>query len=87
MNLRPPGTKERKIPYGGMFEMVSCPNYMFESLAWAAYFALTQSWCVVIFWIMGTGQMMQWANDKHRRYKKDFPNYPKNRTRMFPFVY
>ena len=87
MNLRAPGSRERKIPYGGFFGLVSCPNYMFESLAWASYAVLTQSYTVVLFWLMGTAQMMQWASDKQKKYHAEFPNYPKSRTRMFPFVY
>ncbi|KAJ1814514.1 3-oxo-5a-steroid 4- dehydrogenase, partial [Coemansia sp. RSA 2599] len=33
-NLRPPGTRVRRIPYGYGFDIVSCPNYLFESIAW-----------------------------------------------------
>lgn len=29
-NLRPPGTRIRKVPRGFAFELVSCPNYLFE---------------------------------------------------------
>lgn len=37
-DLRPPGSKERKIPYPnsnpltGMFNLVSCPNYTYEGM-------------------------------------------------------
>ena len=34
--LRPVGSTERRIPYGYGFNLVSCPNYFFEILAWAA---------------------------------------------------
>jgi len=31
-------------------------------------------------------QMLQWALQKHNRYKKDFPKYPRGRKAMVPFV-
>jgi len=31
-------------------------------------------------------QMLQWAIQKHRRYKKDFEKYPRGRKAMIPFV-
>jgi len=91
-NLRPEGTKERKIPRGFLFEYVSCPNYFFETLAWVGFSMLTQSVASVLFLILGTAQMWAWALDKHRRYRKDFdgkegrPLYPRNRKVMFPFI-
>lgn len=38
------------------------------------------------FWAVGGIQMYFWAIKKHRRYKKDFRNYPKGRTALIPFV-
>jgi very-long-chain enoyl-CoA reductase len=43
-NLRPPGTRVRAIPYGYGFDLVSCPNYFFEFIAWTAICFLTTSW-------------------------------------------
>jgi len=37
MNLRPPGTNQRKIPYGWGFDYVSCANYLWETCAWLAF--------------------------------------------------
>jgi len=31
--------------------------------------------------------MAQWALDKHKSYKKDFPNYPKGRKALVPFIF
>lgn len=47
-NLRPPGTKERKIPYPDsnpltlLFNAVSCPNYTYEFGTWLAFTIMTQ---------------------------------------------
>ena len=39
-NLRPDGSTKRQIPRGYGFGLVTCPNYMFEALAWHAHCAL-----------------------------------------------
>ncbi|VDK60767.1 unnamed protein product [Cylicostephanus goldi] len=31
--------------------------------------------------------MAIWAKNKHRAYKKEFPDYPKERMAMVPFVF
>ena len=47
-DLRPPGTKERRIPFPTgnpmtqMFRFVSCPNYTYETLAWVSFAVMTQ---------------------------------------------
>ena len=91
-DLRPPGSKERKIPYPNsnpltqLYNFVSCPNYSYEFYSWAAFSVMTQSLPAALFTLAGFLQMKQWANGKHRNYKKEFPNYPKNRTPMIPFL-
>lgn len=39
-----------------------------------------------LFALVGGGQMLQWALGKHRNYKKEFKDYPKNRKAMIPFI-
>ncbi|ORX59836.1 hypothetical protein DM01DRAFT_1318034 [Hesseltinella vesiculosa] len=85
-NLRPAGSRERKIPYGYGFDLVSVPNYFFEFIAWTSFCFLTTSWSAFLFNVVATGQMYVWAIKKHKNYKKEFPNYPKNRRAMFPFI-
>ncbi|KAF9976772.1 3-oxo-5a-steroid 4- dehydrogenase [Actinomortierella ambigua] len=85
-NLRPPGTRIRKIPRGYGFNLVSCPNYFFETIAWIAVAILTQSWATYLFLIVATGQMYIWAVQKHKNYRKEFSDYPRNRKAMFPFI-
>ncbi|THG99886.1 hypothetical protein EW145_g7175 [Phellinidium pouzarii] len=42
-NLRPEGSRKRAIPFGYGFDLVSCPNYLFESIAWFAIGNMTGS--------------------------------------------
>lgn len=84
--LRSKNPKARAIPRGFGFDWVSCPNYTFECLAWFAFSMMTglkSSWA---FTILSTVQMYLWARKKHSAYRREFSNYPKNRTAMFPFL-
>ncbi|KAL5254970.1 hypothetical protein ACHWQZ_G014429 [Mnemiopsis leidyi] len=91
-NMRPPGTKTRVIPmpngnpFCGLFNLVSCPNYTYEVISWVGFTVLTQTFFSGLFALVGGGQMLQWALGKHRNYKKEFKDYPKNRKAMIPFI-
>ncbi|KAG0261451.1 3-oxo-5a-steroid 4- dehydrogenase [Mortierella polycephala] len=85
-NLRPPGTRVRKIPRGYGFEWVSCPNYFFETLVWLSVSVLTMSWAAHLFFVVAVGQMYIWAVKKHKGYRKEFTDYPRGRKAMFPFI-
>ncbi|GJJ08708.1 hypothetical protein Clacol_002927 [Clathrus columnatus] len=86
-NLRPAGTKVRAIPKGLGFNLVSCPNYLWEIVGWAVISAITNSIYAHVFTILSAAQMLTWALKKHRNYKHEFgKEYPKNRKAMFPFL-
>jgi len=91
-NLRPPGTKERRIPFPTwnpftkLFDFVSCPNYTYEVLAWIAFTTMTNTLPTAIFTLAGFYQMSVWALGKHRNYKKEFKDYPRRRKAIVPFV-
>jgi len=85
-NLRPEGSKARAIPRGFAFELVSCPNYTFEIGAWISFSVMTWSVSALLFTLVGTGQMYLWAVGKHRKYRKEFPDYPRGRKSIFPFL-
>ncbi|KAI7885047.1 hypothetical protein K492DRAFT_234389 [Lichtheimia hyalospora FSU 10163] len=85
-NLRPAGTRQRNIPYGYGFDLVSCPNYTFETIGWTVVSLLSTSWSAWLFNFVATGQMYIWAVAKHKRYRKEFKDYPRNRKAMFPFI-
>ncbi|ODQ66625.1 hypothetical protein NADFUDRAFT_46039 [Nadsonia fulvescens var. elongata DSM 6958] len=85
-SLRSDGSKDRKIPYGYGFSLVSCPNYFFEILGWVVFAVLTQNWSAVLFATVSFFQMFVWAVKKHKQYRRQFGDkYPKNRKIMIPF--
>jgi len=90
-NLRPAGSKERKIPFPDsnpltqLFSAVSCPNYTYEVGAWLCFTAMTQCLPVGLFALAGAYQMTMWALGKHRNYRKEFSDYPRRKA-IFPFL-
>lgn len=91
-NLRPAGSKERRIPRATkdpltlLFNLVSCPNYTYEVGGWIAFTIMTQCLPAGLFTFAGFYQMAVWALGKHRAYKKDFKDYPRGRKAIIPFV-
>lgn len=39
-----------------------------------------------LFALAGVYQMTVWAIAKHRNYKKEFPDYPRGRKAIIPFI-
>ncbi|KAG2471074.1 TECR reductase, partial [Polypterus senegalus] len=91
-NLRPPGSKTRKIPYPTknpftwLFLLVSCPNYTYEVGSWVGFTVMTQCLPVAFFTLVGFIQMTIWAKGKHRSYLKEFRDYPPLRSPILPFM-
>ncbi|KAL7404786.1 hypothetical protein ABVT39_019006 [Epinephelus coioides] len=91
-NLRPPGSKTRKIPYPTknpftwIFLLVSCPNYTYELGSWLGFTLMTQCLPVAFFTLVGFIQMTVWAKGKHRSYLKEFRDYPPLRSPILPFI-
>ncbi|CAI6260153.1 unnamed protein product [Periconia digitata] len=84
-NLRRPGSQDRGIPRGLGFGLVTCPNYMFEIMAWVGVTLVNRSLSTVLFFVIGGAQMYAWAKKKERRYRKEFPEtYKKKRSVMIP---
>ncbi|GMG39080.1 unnamed protein product [Aspergillus oryzae] len=88
-DLRRPGTPERGVPYGFGFGVVTCPNYLFEIIAWIGiWFVSGLSLSILIFIIIGSVQMAIWARKKEHRYRKEFGGkYKVKRFAMLPGIY
>ena len=87
-NLRSSGSAERGIPQGLGFNMVTCPNYMFEVIAWVGIAMVSWSLSTVVFGIAATAQMVVWAKKKEARYRKEFgAKYQRKRYTMLPGIW
>ncbi|KAA0197454.1 Synaptic glycoprotein SC2, partial [Fasciolopsis buskii] len=93
-NLRPPNSTIRRIPepmpgylFTRMFKLVVCPHYLFESLAWVGFSVMTQVLPAAIFTTVGFSQMAVWAAARLRAYRREFPDFPRHRKAIIPFVF
>ncbi|KAI0547374.1 3-oxo-5-alpha-steroid 4-dehydrogenase-domain-containing protein [Xylaria curta] len=85
--LRKPGETARKIPTGLGFKLVTCPNYMFEIIAWVGVILVTRSPTLVVFITIGSYFMYIWALGKEKAYRKQFGDkYKKKRFVVLPYL-
>ena len=86
--LRTAGGTERGIPLGFGFGLVTCPNYMFETMAWLGIWLVTWSWSTLVFIALAVGQMATWAKKKEMKYRKEFGDqYEKKKYSMLPGIW
>lgn len=86
INLRKDGSKDYKIPFGGPFKYISAPNLGGELLEWTGFAILCwnfPAWCFAFFTFCN---LFPRALANHKWYKKSFPNYPKDRKAVIPFI-
>ena len=87
LNLRKPGETGYKIPKGGLFEYISCPNHFGEIIEWAGYVIMLWSLPVASFAIWTFANLAPRAIRHHHWYHKKFPNYPTKRRAIIPFLW
>ena len=87
-NLRRPGSTDRGIPNGLGFNLVTCPNYMFETIAWIGIWLVNWSLSTGVFLAFSFTTMAIWAKKKERRYRKEFGDkYKRKSFVILPGVY
>jgi len=86
-NLRKPGEKEYRIPAGGLYRLISCPNYFGEVVEWTGWAILTWSMAGSVFALWTAANLVPRAYQHHLWYKKTFPDYPGSRKSVIPFVF
>ena len=83
-SLRQPGESGYKIPEGGFYRWISCPNYLGEIVEWAGWAIATWSLPGLAFalWVVANLAPRAWAH--HRWYQERFPDYPRQRKALLP---
>jgi protein-S-isoprenylcysteine O-methyltransferase Ste14 len=82
--LRKEGETGYKIPYGGFYEYISCPNYFGEILEWFGWAIATWSWAGLAFAIWTFANLAPRAHAHHKWYHQNFKDYPVERKALVP---
>jgi steroid 5-alpha reductase family enzyme len=85
--LRRSGDTVYKIPRGGLYEKISCPNYFGEILEWVGWAIATWSLAGLSFAIYTIANLAPRAFAHHRWYRETFPEYPKQRKALVPYLW
>ncbi len=86
IGLRKPGETGYKIPRGGLFRWISCPNHFGEIVEWVGFALMTWSAPTLAFAVWTAANLIPRALAHHGWYHRQFPDYPAGRRAVLPFV-
>jgi 3-oxo-5-alpha-steroid 4-dehydrogenase 1 len=84
--LRGPGDSGYKIPHGGLYRWISCPNYLGEIIQWSGWAIATWSLAGLSFALWTVANLVPRAVAHHRWYREEFSEYPAGRRAILPGV-
>lgn len=85
-SLRQPGDTGYRIPRGGMYRWISAPNYFGELVEWLGWSLLAGSLAGFSFFVWTAANLAPRAFAHHRWYLSQFPDYPRERRALIPFL-
>ena len=85
--LRTRGDTGYKIPQGGLYRWISCPNYFGEILTWVGWAIATWSLAGLSFAAWSFANLAPRAVSHHKWYHENFPDYPANRKALLPGIW
>jgi 3-oxo-5-alpha-steroid 4-dehydrogenase 1 len=86
IKLRSASGNGYKIPYGGLFKYVSCPNFLGEIISWAGFALVAFNLPALSFLVWTLVNLLTRALDHHKWYLKEFPDYDKERKAIIPWL-
>jgi 3-oxo-5-alpha-steroid 4-dehydrogenase 1 len=84
LRLRAPGHSGYRIPYGGLYRWISCPNYLGEIVEWVGWAVATWSLPGLAFAVWTMANLVPRARAHHIWYHEHFPDYPSERRALLP---
>ena len=85
--LRKAGETAYQIPFGGLYQYISCPNYLGEIVEWCGWALATWSLAGLTFAIWTIANLAPRARSNHRWYREHFSAYPPERRALVPGVW
>lgn len=82
--LRKPGERDYKVPYGGFYRWISCPNYFGEIIEWFGWAVATWSIPGLSFALWTFVNLAPRARAHHIWYQETFADYPEGRKALVP---
>ena len=83
-DLRRPGGSGYRIPRGGLYEWISCPNYLGEIVEWIGWAVATWSLAGLSFAVWTIANLAPRARAHHAWYREHFADYPPERKALVP---
>ncbi|MFO0619567.1 MAG: DUF1295 domain-containing protein [Polyangiaceae bacterium] len=85
--LRAVGDTTYRVPRGGLFELVSSPNYLCEIVEWSGWALASFSLGGLAFALYTIANLAPRARSNHAWYRERFPDYPAGRKALVPFLW
>jgi len=86
-NLRKPDESGYKIPYGGLYRWISCPNYFGEIITWVGWAVASWSLPGLAFAVWTAANLVPRAQANHIWCREHFSDYPSERKALVPGVW
>ncbi len=87
IHLRGKGETGYKVPQGFLFKYISSPNLFGEIIEWSGFAVMAWNLPALTFMVWTLANLVPRAKNHHDWYKRNFPDYPKERKIVFPFLF
>jgi hypothetical protein len=86
LELRSRGERGYAVPNRGLHRLVASPNYLGELIEWTGFAVLTWSPAAAVFVFWTAANLVPRALAHLRWYRRTFPDYPRERRALFPYL-